>query len=254
MVKIATAAAFLVQNLSFFYGKEQVLRNISLSIPEQEVTTIIGPSGCGKSTFLRVLNRLYDLIPGARAMGEVWFEGKNILAPGVDVVELRRRVGMVFQKPNPFPKSVFDNVAYGPRIQGIRGQKLREIVEEALQRAALWEEIKGKLRASAFQLSVGQQQRLCIARALATRPKVLLMDEPTASLDPVATEKIENLVRDLAKQITIVLVTHNLAQALRLGDYTAFFFGGELVEQGPTPELFRSPCDPRTQAYLSGRF
>ena len=248
------APAFQVRDLSFFYGKEQVLKGITLDIPKRKVTAIMGPSGCGKSTFLRVLNRLYEIVPGARATGEVWFDGWNILDPRVDVVGLRRRIGMVFQKPNPFPKSVFDNVAYGPRIHGVRRRELKAIVERALRQAALWDEVKDKLHKSAFDLSGGQQQRLCIARALATSPEVLLMDEPTSALDPAATARIEGLVRTLKEDFTVVIVTHNLQQAARVSDHTAFLLLGELVEYAPTEELFTQPKDPRTEAYLAGRF
>lgn len=244
-----------VKGLSFFYGRTQVLRGVSLPILPRQITAIMGPSGCGKSTFLRVLNRLYELVPGARAVGEVWFDGVNILDPKVDVVELRRRVGMVFQKPNPFPKSIFDNVAYGPRIHGVRGRRrLAPIVERALRQAALWDEVRDRLHRSAFDLSVGQQQRLCIARALAVEPEVLLLDEPTSSLDPAATVKIEELIRTLKEELTVVIVTHNLQQAARVSDRTAFLLVGELVEHGPTEELFTRPRDPRTEAYLTGRF
>ncbi len=248
------AAAHLeVRDLSFFYGRERVLHGITLPIPFRRVTAIMGPSGCGKSTFLRVLNRLYELVPGARAVGTVLLWGRDIFS--MDAVELRRRVGMVFQRPNPFPKSIFDNVAYGPRIHGVRGKRrLREIVEEALRRAALWDEVKDGLHKSALDLSGGQKQRLCIARALAVKPEVLLMDEPTSSLDPVATARIEALIRELREELTVVVVTHNLQQAARVSDYTAFFFAGRLVEHGPTPELFVAPKDPRTRAYLSGEF
>ncbi|MGC9530311.1 MAG: phosphate ABC transporter ATP-binding protein PstB [Candidatus Bipolaricaulaceae bacterium] len=248
-------SAFRVQNLSFFYGRQQVLKDVTLEIPKHRVTAVMGPSGCGKSTFLRVLNRLYERIPGAKATGEVWFDGLNILSSGVDVVGLRRRIGMVFQKPNPFPKSVFDNVAYGPRIHGVRQRRqLRQVVEQALRHAVLWDEVQGKLRASAFDLSGGQQQRLCIARALATSPEVLLMDEPTSALDPAATAKIEELVRTLQQEYTVVIVTHNLQQAARVSNYTAFLLVGELVECAPTEDLFTRPRDSRTEAYLTGRF
>lgn len=250
-----TDAIIAVRNLEFFYGRERVLKGITLDIPRCEVTAIMGPSGCGKSTFLRVLNRLYERIPGARARGEVWFDGINVLDPRVDVVALRRRIGMVFQRPNPFPKSIFDNVAYGPRIHGVRGRRrLSGIVERALRQAALWDEVKDKLRRSAMDLSGGQQQRLCIARALAVNPEVLLMDEPTSSLDPTATARIEALIRDLARDLTVVIVTHNLQQAARVADRTAFFLSGELVEHGPAARLFSTPRDPRTAAYISGEF
>jgi len=245
-----------VKDLSFFYGHEQVLRKVSMAILPRRVTAIMGPSGCGKSTFLRVLNRLYELIPGARAEGQVLFQGRNILDKGVDVVELRRRVGMVFQKPNPFPKSIYDNVAYGPRIHGVRRRAiLNDIVERALRRAALWGEVKDRLRKSALSLSGGQQQRLCIARALAVEPEVLLMDEPCSSLDPKATARIEELIRELASDLTVVVVTHNLQQAARVSHYTAVFLtGGELAEFGATGEIFANPRDPRVRDYLAGRF
>jgi len=247
--------AFQVRDLSFFYGKEQVLKGITLDIPKRQVTAIMGPSGCGKSTFLRVLNRLYEIVPGAKATGEVWFDGLNVLDPRVDVVGLRRRIGMVFQKPNPFPKSIFDNVAYGPRIHGVRRRReLKAVVERALRQAALWDEVKDKLHKSAFDLSGGQQQRLCIARALATSPEVVLMDEPTSALDPAATARIEGLVRQLKEDFTVVIVTHNLQQAARVSDHTAFLLLGELVEYAPTEELFTRPKDPRTEDYLAGRF
>ncbi|MBC7099239.1 phosphate ABC transporter ATP-binding protein [Candidatus Bipolaricaulota bacterium] len=251
----AEAPAFRVRNLSFFYGREKVLKDITMDIPRHRVTAIMGPSGCGKSTFLRVLNRLYERTPGARATGEVWLDGENILDPRLDVVALRRKVGMVFQKPNPFPKSIFDNVAYGPRIHGVRGKRnLSAIVERALRQAALWDEVKDKLKRSAFDLSGGQQQRLCIARALAVEPQVLLMDEPTSALDPAATAKIEELVRALSQGFTVVIVTHNLQQAARVSHHTAFLLSGELVEYAPTEELFTRPKDPRTEDYLTGRF
>ncbi|MCR4391275.1 MAG: phosphate ABC transporter ATP-binding protein PstB [Candidatus Acetothermia bacterium] len=248
--------AFGVRNLSFYYGREQVLRDVTLDIPRRRVTAVVGPSGCGKSTFLRVLNRLYELVPGARAQGEVWFSGVNILDPKVDVVELRRRIGMVFQKPNPFPKSVYENVAYGPRIHGVRRRaQLDEIVERALRRAALWDEVKGKLRRSAFDLSGGQQQRLCIARALAMEPEVLLMDEPTSALDPTATARIEDLIAQLKADYTVVIVTHNMQQAARTSDLAAVFLtGGVMVEYDVTKKIFENPTNKLVEDYVTGKF
>ncbi len=243
-----------VQRFSAWYGKNQVLRAVSLDIPEHKITAIIGPSGCGKSTLIRAFNRMNDLIPGFRAEGAILFRGLNIYGPKVDPVEIRRRIGMVFQKPNPFPKSIFENVAFGLRVNGFRGN-LRERVEWALRRAALWEEVKDDLhRKSGYDLSGGQQQRLCIARALAVEPEVLLLDEPCSALDPVATAKIEDLLRELSSSVTIVIVTHNMQQAARVSDYTAFLLLGELVEFGPTREIFTRPKDPRTEAYITGRF
>jgi phosphate transport system ATP-binding protein len=254
----AKGQAFQVRNLSLWFGAFQVLRNLSLDIESKSVTAIIGPSGCGKSSFIRCLNRMNDLIPNSRIEGEVVLEGKNIYEPTVDPVEVRRRVGMVFQKPNPFPKSIYDNVAFGPRINGYSGS-LDEIVERALRQAALWDEVKDKLRKSGLELSGGQQQRLCIARALAIEPQVLLMDEPCSALDPIATYKIEELILELKKNYTIVIVTHNMQQASRVADYTAFLLAGEervgeLIEYGPTTKLFTSPQDSRTEAYITGRF
>lgn len=248
--------AFAVRNLSFYYGREQVLRDVTLDLPRRRVTAVVGPSGCGKSTFLRVLNRLYELIPGARAHGEVWFSGVNIVDPGVDAVDLRRRIGMVFQKPNPFPKSVYENVAYGPRIHGVRRRAvLDDIVERALRRAALWDEVKGKLRRSALELSGGQQQRLCIARALATEPEVLLMDEPTSALDPTATARIEDLIAELKADYTVVIVTHNMQQAARISDLAAVFLtGGIMVEYDLTTKIFENPTNKLVADYVAGRF
>ncbi|MFO8033984.1 MAG: phosphate ABC transporter ATP-binding protein PstB [Candidatus Bipolaricaulota bacterium] len=250
------ATAFQVQKLSFYYGQEQVLSDVSMDIPERKVTSIVGPSGCGKSTFLRVLNRLYELVPGARAAGQVWFDGRDILSRDTDVVELRRHVGMVFQKPNPFPKSVYDNVAYGPRIHGTRNRRiLNDIVREALTQAALWHEVKEKLRNSALELSGGQQQRLCIARALALQPRVILMDEPTSALDPTATAKIEDLITSLKDHYTVVIVTHNMQQAARVSDLAAVFLtGGEMVEYDETKQIFENPHDQRVEAYVTGKF
>ena len=231
-----------------------------LRIPRRRITAIIGPSGCGKSTLLRCFNRMNDLIPSARVVGRVRFEGQDIYGPDVDVVEVRRRIGMVFQKPNPFPKSIYENVAFGPRIQGIRDRRrLDEIVERCLRAAALWDEVKDKLHQNALTLSGGQQQRLCIARALATEPEVLLMDEPASALDPIATMKIEDLMRELSREYTIVIVTHNMQQAARVSDYTAFMLAGEdrvgrLIEFGPTQQIFTRPRDRRTEDYITGRF
>jgi phosphate transport system ATP-binding protein len=245
-----------VSNLNFFYGKAQALYDISIEIPERQVVAFIGPSGCGKSTFLRTINRMNDTIPIARVEGKVIIDGQNIYAPGTDVVNLRRRVGMVFQKSNPFPKSIFENVAYGIRINGIHKNKadMQEKVEKALHDAALWEEVKDRLSSSAFGLSGGQQQRLCIARALAVQPEVVLMDEPASALDPIATQKIEELVVQLKKQYTIVIVTHNMQQAARVSDRTAFFMLGKLVEFNPTQKMFQNPDEKLTEDYITGRF
>lgn len=244
---------FQVRNFSLWYGAQQALKDVSLDIPEKRITAVIGPSGCGKSTFLRALNRLNDLIPGVRTSGHVFFRGVDLYSRGVDPVEVRRRIGMVFQKPNPFPKSIFENVAFGLRINGFRGD-LRAQVQRALERAALWDEVKDKLGKSGFDLSGGQQQRLCIARALAVNPEVLLMDEPCSALDPIATAKIEDLMQELKREITIVIVTHNMQQAARVSDYTAFMLLGEVVEFAPTRVLFTNPKDPRTEAYITGKF
>ncbi|HUF04662.1 MAG TPA: phosphate ABC transporter ATP-binding protein PstB [Aridibacter sp.] len=245
-----------VKNLNFFYGKDQALFDISLNIPEREVMAFVGPSGCGKSTFLRVFNRMNDTIPYARVEGEVKIDGKNIYKAKTDVVELRRKVGMVFQKSNPFPKSIFDNVAYGIRINRMHSSKkdLAVRVERALKNAALWDEVKDRLTTSAFGLSGGQQQRLCIARALAVRPEVILMDEPASALDPIATQKIEELVVELKKDYTIVIVTHNMQQAARISDRTAFFMLGKLIEVNPTEKMFTNPDDKLTEDYITGRF
>lgn len=244
----------VVEDLSFYYGTEQALRNVSLSIPRNKVTAIIGPSGCGKSTFLKTLNRMYELIPGARARGRVLFKGQDILAREVDPVELRRRIGMVFQKPNPFPKSVFENVAYGLRVNGST-MGLPEKVEQALRRAALWEEVKDKLQRSAFDLSGGQQQRLCIARALAVEPEVLLMDEPCSALDPIATAKIEDLILQLKEDYTVIIVTHNMQQAARVSDHTAVFLtGGVMVEFNETKRIFENPANELVEDYITGKF
>jgi len=243
-----------VWNLDFFYGKNQVLQDVSLGIPKDGVTAIMGPSGCGKSTLLRTLNRMYEVVPGAKATGRIVFEGEDLLK--TDPVVLRHKIGMVFQRPNPFPKSIFDNVAYGPRIHGLRNRrKLAPIVEDALQRAALWDEVKDRLKDSAFSLSGGQQQRLCIARALAVSPKILLMDEPCSALDPKASDRIEHTARELAEELTVIIVTHNLQQAGRVSDSVAVLLaGGELAEFGPTKSVFEAPEDERVADYLQGRF
>ena len=240
---------------NLYYGDFHALKDINIEIPEKEVTALIGPSGCGKSTFLKTLNRMNDLIQGVRITGEVKYDGKDIFAPGTDVNELRKNIGMVFQKPNPFPMSVYDNIAYGPRTHGIRSKaKLDDIVERSLRDAAIWDEVKDRLKKSALGLSGGQQQRLCIARALAVEPDVLLMDEPTSALDPISTSKIEDLAMDLKTKYTIVIVTHNMQQAVRISDYTAFFLLGDLVEYGSTEKMFEQPADKRTEDYITGRF
>ncbi len=247
-----------VQDYSLYYGSFKALDRVNVKIPSQQVTAIIGPSGCGKSTFLRTFNRMNDLIPSARTEGKVWLDGVDIF--NMDAVDLRRQVGMVFQRPNPFPKSIFDNVAYGPRMNGLRDKtKLGEIVERSLRDAALWDEVKDDLGKSGLALSGGQQQRLCIARALAVAPEVILMDEPASALDPIATLRIEELIRELKKQYTIVIVTHNMQQAARVSDYTAFFYTDEsrtgiLVEFGNTKKIFTNPEDKRTEDYITGRF
>ena len=244
-----------VQGLDLWYGDHQALHDISMNIPEKSITALIGPSGCGKSTFLKTLNRMNDLIPGVKITGSVEYKGENIFDPAMDVNELRRQVGMVFQKPNPFPMSIYDNVAYGPRTHGIRNRvKLDEIVENSLRSAAIWDEVKDRLKKSALGLSGGQQQRLCIARALAVEPEVLLMDESTSALDPISTSKIEDLAAELKSQYTVVMVTHNMQQAARISDNTAFFLLGELVEFGKTEQLFSTPADKRTEDYITGRF
>jgi len=243
------------RDFSFWYGKKQALKGISIAAPPRAVTALIGPSGCGKSTFLRSINRLNDLIPGIRHEGDMTLDGQSIFDKSMDVVALRQRVGMVFQRWNPFPRSIYENVAYGPRINGIDTQvSLDEIVERSLRRAALWEEVKDRLRTSALGLSGGQQQRVCIARALANQPEVLLLDEPASALDPSSTQKIEELVYELKQELTIIIVTHNLQQAARASDYTGFFFMGELVEFGPTDHIFTRPREERTEAYITGRF
>jgi phosphate transport system ATP-binding protein len=244
------------KDFSFFYGANQALHRISMPIPEHRVTALIGPSGCGKSTFLRSINRMNELIPATRQEGEILLQGRSIYASDQDVVELRKRVGMVFQKSNPFPKSVYDNVAYGARVNGLaRGRKaLDEVVERSLRGAALWDEVKDRLGSSALGLSGGQQQRLCIARALAVNPEVLLMDEPASALDPIATQRIEELIYELKERYTIVIVTHNMQQAARVSDFTAFFYIGRLVELGRTNDIFTNPREEQTEAYITGRF
>ena len=242
-----------VNGLNLWYGQTQALKNISIDIPEKSITALIGPSGCGKSTFLKTLNRMNDLIPGVKITGDVRFHGEDIFA--AEVNGLRRQVGMVFQKPNPFPMSIYDNIAYGPRTHGVRNKaRLDEIVEKALTDAAIWDEVKDRLKKNALGLSGGQQQRLCIARALAVEPEVLLMDEPTSALDPISTSRIEDLAMELKKAYTIVIVTHNMQQALRISDQTAFFLLGDLVEYGSTESLFSQPVDKRTENYITGRF
>lgn len=243
------------KNLSFWYGKNKVLHDINILIPARCVTALIGPSGCGKSTFLRTLNRMNDLIDGTSHTGQVLFEGQEIFSRTVDVVNLRKRVGMVFQKSNPFPKSIFENVVYGPRIAGLRNHaRLMEITERCLRSAALWEEVKDRLNESALGLSGGQQQRLCIARALATDPEVLLMDEPASALDPASTARIEDLIFELKDNYTIVIVTHNMQQAARISDQTAFFYQGQLIEHGTTDKMFTKPTKKHTEDYITGRF
>lgn len=244
-----------VDGLNLWYGENHALKDICMDIPEHGITAFIGPSGCGKSTFLRTLNRMNDMIPGIRIEGRILMKGMDIYAPGVDVTLLRKRAGMVFQQPNPFPMSVWQNVAYGPKIHGIRDRRtLDGIVEQSLRSAAIWEELKDRLNKSALGLSGGQQQRLCIARALAVEPEVLLMDEPTSALDPVSTLKIEDLMQELKKKYTVAVVTHNMQQAARVSDHTAFFLLGEVVESGGTKQLFSNPADERTERYITGRF
>ena len=244
-----------VEGLDLWYGSTQALHHVSMDIPEKSIAALIGPSGCGKSTFLKTLDRMNDLVPGVRIEGTVRYDGKDIFAADVDVNELRRQVGMVFQKPNPFPMSIYDNVAYGPRTHGVRNRaKLDEIVEQSLRSAAIWDEVKDRLKKNALGLSGGQQQRLCIARALAVEPRVLLMDEPTSALDPISTSKIEELAMELKKRYTIVIVTHNMQQALRISDRTAFFLLGELIEYDDTEKMFSTPSQKKTEDYITGRF
>ena len=243
------------KDLNLWYDKTQALKNVNIAIPEKSITAFIGPSGCGKSTFLKTLNRMNDLIPSVKITGEVCYNGQNIYDSSVDVNELRREIGMVFQKPNPFPMSIYDNIAYGPRTHGIKSKvKLDEIVEQSLRDAAIWDEVKDRLKKNALGMSGGQQQRLCIARALAVKPKILLMDEPTSALDPISTSRIEELAIELKKSYTIVIVTHNMQQAVRISDNTAFFLLGELIEYGETEKLFSQPVDKRTEDYITGRF
>lgn len=243
------------KDVNFYYGSFHALKNITLGIERNTVTAFIGPSGCGKSTFLRLLNRMNDLIEGTRLSGEIRIDGEDIYGRDVEVVELRKKVGMVFQKPNPFPKTIYENVAYGLRVNGVRDRRLiDERVESSLKGAALWDEVKDKLKKSAFELSGGQQQRLCIARALAVRPSILLMDEPASALDPISTSKIEDLIYELKKEYTIVIVTHNMQQAARISDKTAFFLLGDLIEYGETDQIFDRPKDKRTEDYITGRF
>jgi phosphate transport system ATP-binding protein len=244
-----------IRGLNLHYGDIHAVKNVTMDIAPRQITALIGPSGCGKSSFIKTLNRMNDLVPSARADGLVTLDGEDIYDPGYDVVNLRKRVGMVFQKPNPFPMSVFDNVAYGPRIHGLRSRKaLADIVEKSLRHAVLWDEVKDRLKQSALGLSGGQQQRLCIARTLAVEPEVILMDEPTSALDPISTLKIEDLMEELKKDYTIIIVTHNMQQAARISDSTAFFLHGEVVEYNSTPVLFQTPADKRTEGYITGRF
>ena len=244
-----------VNNLNFYYGEKHILKNINLKIPEKKITAIIGPSGCGKSTFIRLLNRMDEFVSDARFSGEILIDGINILDKKVDKVSLRRKVGMVFQKPNPFPKSIMENIAYGLKINRWKDKfKIETRVIDSLKKAALWEEVKFRLKDNALNLSGGQQQRLCIARCIAIEPEIILFDEPCASLDPISTAKIEELIVELKKDYTIIIVTHNMQQALRVADYTAFFLMGELVEFGPTKKIFESPVDKRTEDYITGRF
>lgn len=242
-------------DLNLYYGNNHALKNINLDIYENQITAFIGPSGCGKSTYLKTLNRMNDLVPNVTINGKVWIDGEDIYDPKVDTTLLRKKVGMVFQQPNPFPMSIYDNIAYGPRIHGIKGKaELDAIVEKSLRGAALWDEVKDRLKRSALGLSGGQQQRLCIARALAVEPEILLMDEPTSALDPISTLKIEDLMGELKKNYTVVIVTHNMQQATRIADYTAFFLVGEVVEYEPTTDLFSHPREKKTEDYITGRF
>ncbi len=251
----SVATKLQIERLSVFYGNFQAIRDASLEVPENCVMSLIGPSGCGKSTFIRAVNRMHDLSPDVRVEGKVLLDGANIYAPGVDAVTIRHRIGMVFQRPNPFPKTVFENVVYGPRIHGVSSRKkLMEIAERSLRHAALWDEVKDRLDKSALDLSGGQQQRMCIARVLAVEPEVILMDEPASALDPIATSKIEDLIGELQRFYTVVIVTHSMQQAARISDYTAFFLMGELIEIGTTTEVFTKPKDKRTEDYITGRY
>ena len=244
-----------VKDMCLWYSQTQALKNININIEEKSITALIGPSGCGKSTFLKTLNRMNDLVPGVKITGDIRYRGKDIFSPDTDINELRREIGMVFQKPNPFPMSIYDNIAYGPRTHGVRNKaKLDDIVERSLRGAAIWDEVKDRLKKSALGLSGGQQQRLCIARALAVEPDVLLMDEPTSALDPISTSKIEDLAIELKKKYTIIIITHNMQQAVRISDNTAFFLLGDLIEYGNTEKMFESPEDKRTEDYITGRF
>ena len=257
MVNVDQNLSANVKQLSFYYGDKQVIRDVSIPIYRNSITALIGPSGCGKTTLLRCFNRMHDLYPGNRYQGEIWLypESQNILDREIDPIEVRMRIGMVFQKPNPFPKSIFENVAYGLRVRGVRRRTvLEKAVETALQQAGLWDEVKDRLDSNATSLSGGQQQRLCIARALATEPEIVLLDEPTSALDPISTGHIEELATELKKSVTILMVTHNLHQAARISDYTAFMYLGELVEFGPTESIFTKPKDARTESYITGRF
>ncbi|RBW70547.1 phosphate ABC transporter ATP-binding protein PstB [Bacillus taeanensis] len=248
-------SVFSVKNLNLWYGEDQALKEINFEIPEKQVTAIIGPSGCGKSTFIKTLNRMVEMVPIVRTSGEILYSGKNIFDSKFRVEELRTKVGMVFQKPNPFPKSIYENIVYGPKIHGIRNKKvLDEIVEKSLRGAAIWDEVKDRLHENAFGLSGGQQQRICLARCLAIEPDVILMDEPTSALDPISTLKIEELVQELKKEFSIVIVTHNMQQAARISDKTAFFLNGEIIEFDDTNKLFSNPSDKRTEDYITGRF
>ena len=247
------APALEAREVSVFYGAKEAVRRVSLVVPAHKVVALIGPSGCGKSTLLRCFNRMNDLVAGARVEGEVEFRGKNLYDADVDPVEVRRRIGMVFQKPNPFPKSIYENTAFGPRINGFEGD-LDALVEESLRKAALWDEVQDRLNESAYALSGGQQQRLCIARTLAVKPEIVLMDEPASALDPLATQRIEELIYELKKDYTIIIVTHNMQQAARISDFTAFLYMGDLIEYGPTESIFTNPREERTEAYVTGRF